>query len=214
MTTYGSLERGCTAKPACSNNGTAPASTQSSFSGVVVEYASTTPPPRRLIAASAPSSAARATPRWRCRTAVTKHVMRQSTSGASGWMRRSRRVLPGSGSSSTGPNWHHRIDAPRRTFEFDQLLDGVVTESRKDTGIQPGGAVGLRRVSALSFRAVSADAGITSRWPVGRAQHPRRDVGWDASAATRRALGTGLARPCGGHPSFRRRSGGLSSPTS
>src|SRR5919109_2391135 len=31
-----------------------------------------------------------------------------------------------------------------------------------------------------------------------------------ALAATRRALGTGLARPCAGHPSFHRRSGGLS----
>jgi hypothetical protein len=35
-----------------------------------------------------------------------------------------------------------------------------------------------------------------------------------ARAATRRALGTGLAWPYAGHPSFRRRSGGLSFPTS
>src|SRR2546423_10148895 len=34
---------------------------------------------------------------------------------------------------------------------------------------------------------------------------------WDRSAraATRRVLGTGLARPCAGHPSFRRRLGEL-----
>jgi hypothetical protein len=41
----------------------------------------------------------------------------------------------------------------------------------------------------------------------------RRD-GPGARTATRRALGTGPARPCAGHPSSRRRSGGLSSPTS
>jgi hypothetical protein len=42
----------------------------------------------------------------------------------------------------------------------------------------------------------------------------RRDAGLGARAATRRALGTGLARPCAGHRSSRRRSGGLSFRTS
>jgi hypothetical protein len=54
--------------------------------------------------------------------------------------------------------------------------------------------------------------------PVTAAHTERRadDVTGDrgARAATRRALGTGLAWPYAGHPSFRRRSGGLSFPTS
>ena len=45
-----------------------------------------------------------------------------------------------------------------------------------------------------------------------RADGVTRDRG--PRTATRRALGTGLARPCAGHPSFRRRSGGLSFRTS
>ena len=45
--------------------------------------------------------------RWRITCFVTVVRRRQRTPALKGGMRRSRRVAPGSGSSSGGPNWHH-----------------------------------------------------------------------------------------------------------
>lgn len=68
-----------------------------------------------------------------------------------------------------------------------------------------------RRSARRSVR-VAVGHPVTAAHTERRTDGVTRDQG--ARAATRLALGTELARPCAGHPSFRRRSGGLSFRTS